>query len=830
MAPVADAAKEERAGRADAAKAGHDAARGAGTPFDGLRVLDLSTEIAGPYCTKLLCDAGAEIIKVEDPNHPDPLRRWCASGTPIPDGEDGALFRFLNASKSSLALDPTHADDRRVLGRLAAGVDLIVESGGPGGLEHWGLDWPALHVEHPRLCALSISPWGLEGPCAERPATDFTLQAALGSIDYRGLPGRKPVFAGGRVGEWAAGSFAAVGALSALIGSRSGGAGQHVDVSMFETMALCLTVYHDLNSQWFEGRLPRAIEIPSNEPTRDGWVGLCTITGQQWTDFCSLLGRQDIAENELYLDGRARMEHFDTMREMIHGWTRQHTTDEIIQLAGLMRIPAAPLGNGQTLPEMDQMQARGVFQEQPSGALHPVPPYRLSASPLRPLGDASALDADRESVLSALDTARRGIWGAGDSADARPGESTALPLDGLRVIDLTCFWAGPVATSYLASMGADVVKVESIQRPDGMRFAGSVRNSELWEWSPVFHGANTGKRAVTLRLDDEEGNALLRRLIADADVVIENFSARVLENFGLGWEAIHDLNPRAILVRMPAFGLDGPWRDRAGFAMTVEQVSGLAWITGYPDLPLVLRGFCDPVGGMHAVFALMAALEHRSQTGEGQLVEVALAEVAINVAAEQVIEYSKNRVLLTRDENRGPVSAPQGVYATGDGAELVAIAAPDDARWKKLCETIGATDLAHRDDLADAAGRRRHHDELDARIEAWTSKHAVSAIVSTLVQAGVPAEHLVNAHHLHPHAQLDARGFFQTLRHPRTGDTRYPGWPMQFSGWPSALHQRPPPMLGEHNEEVLGHELGLDEAERAALIERQVIGKRPSFM
>ncbi len=814
-----------------------DSHEGAPWPLDGVRVLDLSTGIAGPYCTKLLVDAGARVIKLEHPARPDPLRCWSASGTPIPDGEDGGLFRFLNGSKAGVEIDPQSGPDRALLEGLIESVDIVVESGGPGALGAWGIEWPALHAAQPGLTLVSISPWGLEGPFATRPATDLTLQAAVGSIDYRGLPGRKPVFAGGRLGEWATGAFAAVGALSAALSARQSGAGQHVDVSMFETMVLSLTVYHDVNSQWVEGPLPRAIEIPSIEPTKDGWVGLCTITGQQWTDFCSLLGRQDIGEDERFLDGRARMEHFDFMRDVIHGWTREHTTDEVIELAGLMRIPAAPVGNGATLPEMDQMQARGVFERRPHGALHPIPPYRLSAAPLRPLGEAPARNAARAEVEAELRDARPGFGHASEPAGRPepaerdgPGAAPALPLEGLRVVDLTCFWAGPMATSYLASMGADVVKVESIQRPDGMRFAGAARKPDLWEWSPVFHGANTGKRGITLRLDDDEGVALVRRLIAGADVVIENFSARVLENFGLGWEDVHALNPRAILVRMPAFGLDGPWRDRAGFAMTVEQVSGLAWITGYPDLPLVPRGFCDPVGGMHAVFALYAALEHRRRTGEGQLVEVPLVEVAMNLAAEQVIEHSQNGVLLSRDENRSPFAAPQGVYASADEEALVAVAIPDDDAWRSLCTLIGADDLAARDDLVTADGRRRHHDELDARIEAWTTQHDADTIVTRMQEAGLPAEHLVNAHALHPHAQLEHRRFFQAMRHPRTGETRYPGWPMRFSGWPRALHRRTPPTLGEHNDEVLADDLGLDATARGKLRERQVIGERPSFM
>jgi crotonobetainyl-CoA:carnitine CoA-transferase CaiB-like acyl-CoA transferase len=406
----------------------------------------------------------------------------------------------------------------------------------------------------------------------------------------------------------------------------------------------------------------------------------------------------------------------------------------------------------------------------------------------------------------------------------------ALPLAGLRVIELTTFWAGPVAACLLADMGADVVKVESIQRPDGIRFAGAAAHEPLWEWSSVFHGVNTGKREVTLRLDSEEGRVLLERLIREADVVIENFSARVLENFGLGWEVVSAWNPRAIMVRMPAYGLDGPWRDRAGFAMTVEQASGLAWVTGTEDLPLVMRGPCDPLGGLCAVFALLLAVEHRRRTGEGQLVEVPLVEGALNVAAEQVIEYSATGQLLQRAGNRGPAAAPQGVYCCADAGEFVALAVATDAHWDALCALLGDPAWARDPDLATAAGRRAAHDRIDAGIEEWLASLGRDAAVERLVAAGIPAHAAVNAHYVMPNPQLEHRQFFQVMEHPVTGVTRYPGLPMAFSALERHLHRRPPPTLGQHNDEILGGELGLSAAELRALRERKIIGERRGFL
>ena len=791
-----------------------------GAPLAGMRVVDCSTEIAGPYCTKLLVDAGADVVKVEPPDG-DPLRRWSASGAPIEPGGSGSLFQYLNASKRSVVLDLEGTGDREVLLDLAARADLMVESFPVAKARALDLTQERLAARRASLSLVSITPWGRTGPYAERPSTEFTLQAATGSTGYRGLPERGPVCAGGRIGEWIAGSYAAVGALAAWLSARRSGRGRHVDLAIFEAMLLSLTIYHDLDGQWHEGPLPQAIEIPSIEPARDGWVGFCTITGQQWVDFCSLIGQPEVGRDERFLDAKMRMQHLPFMQEIIHGWTRERTVDEIVEVASLMRIPVAPVGNGATLPEMDHLVARGVFVRNPAGFLQPRVPYRLEKLPAPGPGPAPALDEHADAVRAELRGTR--------PAAPDPEDDGVLPLDGLRVIDLSAFWAGPVAASTLAILGADVVKIESIQRPDGMRFAGAVANERMWEWSPVFAGANPGKRDVTLRLDSEEGAALLRRLVETADVVMENYSPRVVEHFGLGWETVRELNPRAIMLRMPAFGLDGPWRERTGFAMTIEQASGLAWMTGYPDLPLVVRGACDPVGGMHAVFALLLALEHRRRTGEGQLVEVPLLEAALNIAAEQVIEHSANGRLLTRDGNRGPAAAPQGVYRCGDGS-YVAIAVADDDQWRALRGLLDEPEWARDPALDSAAGRRAAHDDIDGHLGTWLSDQDPSRAVERLLTAGVPAERVVNAHYVMPHPQLEHRGFFKTLEHPETGSTRYPSWPMGPEALCTEPLRSPPPTLGQHNEEILAGELGLSAEELDALREEKIIGTRPSFM
>lgn len=790
-------------------------------PFDGLRILELASDIAGPYAGKLFVDAGAEVVKVEPPEG-DAMRRWSAGRDALPEGEASPLFQYLNAGKQSIVLDPRDARDRARFKAFATRADVVIEDWGPGGLESRALlpdDWMEAH---PALSIVRISPWGQTGPWARRAANEFTLQAASGSVEDRGLPDRFPVAAGGRLGDWISGSFAAVAALAAFRSARQTGQGHIADLSSFEAIIQCLTVFGDLDRQFHGGKSARSVEIPSIEPTADGHVGVCTLTGQQWTDFCSMIGEPELGRDPRFLEGRERMREIDFVQAKVRAWTRQHTTAEIVELCELLRIPVTPIGNGRELPTFDHVVEREIFQRAPGGFLQPRAPWRLESATAAPVGATPSLDEHREPLLRAIEKAP-------PARDAFLGGSD-LPFASLRVVDLTAFWAGPYTTSILSDLGADVIKIESVQRPDGMRFAGAVRNDVLWEWSHVFHGANPGKRDVTLRLDHAEGVKLLRRLIADADIVIENFSVRVMPAFGLDDETVKGLNPRLIYVRMPAFGLDGPWRDRAGFAMTVEQLSGLAWVTGYDDMPLVVRGACDPLGSAHAVFAIGLALEERNRTGRGQLVEVPLVEPALAVAAEQVIEYSAHGVLLGRAGNAMPHAAPQGIFETARADERVALSVTNDAQWRGLCQAIGADDWRVSPELATHAGRRASHDALVARLSEWIRARHRDEVVEALLAQDVPASASIDNHALHPHPQLEARGFFQTLKHPFTGETRYPAFPVRFSGLERDLHRTAPPTLGQHNREVLQGELALGDDEIAALEEEQVIGTRPSFM
>ena len=800
--------------------------------LDGIRVLDFSDQIAGPYCSKLLCDAGAHVIKVESASG-DSLRRWTASGE-VPGPEGSALFRFLNAGKESVV----GALSDEAIQALVARADLVIQAHGLETDRGQTFEPASLREAHPSIVVLSITPYGRTGPWADRRATEFTLQAESGSIALRGLMGSQPFQAGGRLGEWAAGTYAAVATLPALFRARETGEGEEIDLSILETANLIFTNFSETMNRLMNGGvddppnalLGQSVETPSIEPVADGYVGFCTNSRQQFSDFLIMIDRADLKEDEQLAQFGGRLMRFGEWNEIIHEWLTQKTTAEIIELASLLRIPVAPVCNGETVVAHEHLSERGVFQpDADEKFLRPRRPYRIDDSDPEPPGPAPELG---EHTHSALFESSTPVSEGGEQSARR----SALPLEGLRVLDLTAWWAGPSASHILATFGAEVIHVEATGRPDGMRMVGGMLAAQYpdwWEASAHFLHANTNKLGLTLDLNKPEGRDLLDQLITQCDAVMENFTPRVLDNFGLGWEEIQARNPDVLMMRMPAFGLSGPWRDHTGFAQTMEQLSGLAWLTGHSDdQPRIPRGPCDPIAGMHAAFAFLVALgDPKNRAPKACHVESTMVESALNVAAEQVVEWTAYGHLMRRDGNRSPLAAPQGLYpcAGGEpGAEIwLALSIASDAQWLALRGVLGEPTELMAPALKSLAGRRAQHDEIDAAIAAFTRGQDRAPLIGKLRDAGILASEVANpCRLLESNPQLQARGYFERPDHPTVGRMPLPSLPFRYKGVDAWL-RTPAPTLGQHNERVLCGLLGLSADDLERLEADGVIGARP---
>ncbi len=742
--------------------------------YDGLVVVDVSRGIAGGYCSKLLADLGADVIKLEPPDG-DPLRRYSATDSVGRDGDpDGVLFRYLHTSQRSVIVE----DQPRMRAWVEA-ADVVIESFAPGLAEELGIVGVA-------PVTVSISSFGRGGPDSTLSLPEEVLQARSGSLSNHGHMHRPPLTVGGQLGQYVAGAYAALGALTAWWRASRTGEREQVDVSMLEAMQYTFVTVPTLMARFPGGRggTFRWVMLPGNEPTGDDrYVGITTVTKQQWLSLLHVIGRDDLAGDEELATMLGRFRRAQEVNEMIRGWTMQHTADEVVELCAEGRVPAAVVGNGQLLPSFAQLAERQAFVQQPGGGfLRPRAPFRFSA-----VGDRVMTPSPRlgENTDDAAPQPRL--------VGSNPGAVGSRPFAGMTVLDFTAFWSGPAATAWFSAMGADVIKVESVQRPDGIRFSAAVRpkdDPQYYEKSGLFAATNLGKRGITLDLSQPEGVALTKRLIEHSDVVCENFTPRVMDSFGLDYDAMRALRSDVIVLRLPAFGLAGPWRDRPGFAQTMEQITGMAWRTGYEDgPPIIPGGFVDPAVGVHAAAALVAAIEYRDRTGEGQLVEMPMIEVAAAMTAEQVAEYSAYGKLLGR---RGE----GGVYrCEGEGEQWVAV-------------DLGS-DVLPPDERA-----------------GWCAERPPEQAAKELLDAGIPAAPMVPAFTALDDPQLRARGFFEPVEHPLVGEQEYPGWPMRFSAGPDRYWRAPAPLLGQHTEEVL-RELGVDGGELARLREQHVIGDAP---
>jgi crotonobetainyl-CoA:carnitine CoA-transferase CaiB-like acyl-CoA transferase len=777
----------------------------------GLRVVDFTSGIPGGYCTKLLTDAGADVIKVEPPEG-DPFRRW-TSGHADPGDEDGALFRFLAHGKRSVVGRP---DDDHVQA-LVAGADAVVEC--------WSSDEAArldLPGRHPGLVVLSITPFGRGGPLTDRPTTEFIVQAESGGLLCRGGPDQVPIQAGGRISEWVAATFAAVALTAATRYAQRTGHGEHIDFSVAETMTIAAAGYSDFIYRMLGSQpittVQRTFETPSVEPTLDGYVGFCTNSRQQFDDFLLMIDHAELLGDEELARAPGRQKRWKEWNDIVHEWTTRHTTTEIVDLASALRIPVAPVHSGRDVLQCDHFRARGIFVPDPTGSFEmPRRPWRLDDTDPPPPAPAPAVGEHTGRIENR--TPPRPVTPVGDRT---------LPLEGLRVLDLTAWWAGPISAGMVAALGAEVIHVESVGRPDGMRMTGGLFGTDgpWWERSSHFLCSNTNKLGLTLDLTAPRGLELLKELIAQSDVIIENFTPRVMANFGLEWDAIRAINPRCVLVRMPAFGLSGPWRDNTGFAQTMEQVTGLAWVTGHTwDQPRIQRGPSDPNAGMHAAFAMLVGLAELDATGEGHLLEVTMVEGALCAAAELSLEYSAYGVELQRDGNRSPNAAPQGLYAATGWEQWLAVSVETDEQWHGLCRALERPDWAGDPTLATRAGRRAAHDALDEAIAAWAAERDAAEAAELLVGHGVPAARAADPRLIDRHPHWQARGFHEEVDHAVVGRLAVATPPFRFASVERWL-RRAAPTLGQHNRDILQGLLGVSDEEFALLEAQRIVGDR----
>ena len=795
----------------------------------GLRVLEIGTGPALAYAGKLFADFGAEVIKVESAAG-DAWRRM----PPLVDPSDGsgaesALFAWLNTNKRSVVASRP-ADDAW-LAQLARTCDVVLDARAlDEGVAVLGRPVWQAPIETPGHVPIEIAlTWfGESGPYSEFSGSEAVCRALAGAVHGSGPVEGPPHMPHDVQTGIAVGLSVFSAAVAALTGSKSGSRRYVLSLHecIFGVVEMEAGMVQDkrhplrrLGVNRFCGTHPGGIY-----ETADGWIGIFTHTLPQWKALCDAIGRPELGSDPRFASGPERMLVADEIDAFLKPALLTRTADEWFALLGDRKHPAVVVPSMATLLTQVVHRERGAFVPvEMDGATFegPVAPLRLDDAGPLPGGKAPRKGADsgfyRQAGLDHLPRRR-----------LLPAPAGRLPLEGIRVIDLTMGWAGPLATRTLADFGAEVIKVESTGYPDwwrGANFTEEFYRDRLYEKNSNFNMMNRNKLGITLDLTQPEGKALLLDLVAHADAVIENYSAEVLPKLGLTYETLRARNERLVMVSMPAFGLGNAWSNTRAYGGTLEQASGLPCYTGHPDGPPAMTSYAygDPIGGLNAGAAMLVALFAQQATGQGRHLNLSQVEAMLAMTAPYMIEQSVSGAVSPRQGNRHPTAAPHGCYrCAGDDSWVVL--GVGDAQWPALCRAIGRADLAADTALAEAAGRRAQHDRIDAAISEWCATRGADDAMQQLQHAGIAAGAVKPMWQVLQDRHLLARGFWRDVERPYVG--RYSAstsW-FRMPGGPASI-RHVSPTLGQHTDQVLASVLGMGAEQRAALERRGITGQ-----
>ncbi len=794
--------------------------------LQGVRCVEMGEGVALAYAGHLLAGLGADVWKLEG-HDGDPMRHEGPFLSGRPDQDASARFLFYHAGKRSVQVAPGD----QLIGQLTAGSHIVLADGTAA------RTLGARRLARRGAVVVVVTPFGLTGPYQSLPATDLTYQALAGLMYITGEPARPPLKVGLPIPELAAGQLAVLAALAGLWQQQAGEGGMFVDLSVLEA-ALTTMEHAPMNwsyrrSIWRRRGNLGAIAGWGLYPCRDGHVGVISGLGKAYDEFRRMVGPP--LDDDRFASMAARTRLADEMHAAIVSWLAKRGRRSVVREAQRRGLPFGHLHTVPDLLRSPQFRARRFFRQVPhprfGPLLYPAGPFRSPVAKWR-LERAPLLDEHRETAAS-LEPLFCQRAAAGKRA--RKG---GLPLEGVRVLEMAVVWAGPLCGRMLADLGAEVIKLETARRPDLMRgpakplhpaegcYPGGRPGDDPWNRHAYFNDRNRNKWGVCVDLDTERGRALALRLVAESDVVIENFTPGALARFGLDYASARTVRPNVVYLSMPAAGLTGPERNFFGYGATNDLMSGLVSVTGYEDgLPQnVGINASDPMAALHGAVAVVAALHQRERTGQGQWLDLSQRESMAHLMGPLVLGYNATGEMPIPTGNRHEMLAPHGVYPCRGDDSWIAIAVDGDDSWAALCKLAGR----HLRSMAGWSLRERHErrGEVDSRVASWTKERQREDLWRELRRVGVAAGPVYEAYAFMSDRHLRKRSFWAAVSHPSAGRRLYPAAPWRI--WGVRAGQKPAPTLGQHNREVFRRVLGLGTAEIHELEAAGVLAKRPT--
>ena len=744
-------------------------------------VLDLADE-RGILCGFMLAELGANVVCVEPPG--GSRARTCG---PFAEGladDERSLFWWAYArGKRSVVLDLETLEGQARLRALATKVDVLIESRTPGEMARLGLDYASLSAANPGLVYVSVSPFGQEGPKARWAATDLTVLAAGGPLWLQGDDDRAPVRISVPQAFAHAGADAAAAALVALHERNRSGRGQHVDVSAQQSVTLATqsdvvasALGESMGSRYAGGMRVGPMVVRLVYPAKDGHVSITFVFGSAIgpattrlmravcdDGFCdaALRDKDWIAFTELYLSGQETLETFERAKQCVADWTASKTKAELLQIAQERDLVIAPVSTARDVVDSPQLASRSYFQPleraDGGGQTKQLGPFaRFSETPMAKPARAPRKGEHTDEVLAEL-AARPPV-----SFPTPERAGSDLPLAGVRILDFMWAIAGPMATRILSDYGATVIRVESATRPDACRTMRPFVGAAGPETSALFHSCNAGKQMLTLDLSRPEAREVVLDLVRWADVVCESFTPGTMKKLGFDYETLREVKPEIIMLSTCLMGQTGPLATFAGYGNLSAAMMGFFEYTGWPDrAPAGAFGaYTDYIAPKFNAAAMLAALEHRRQTGVGQHIDLSQGEAALHFLAPAILDTLVNGRVTTRSGNGDDRFAPHGCYPCAGEDAWIALAIEDDECFAALCEEMGRPDLVRDERYACAADRLANAAVLDGIVTEFTSSREAPALEARLQELGIAAHRVQDSAGCCSDPQLAARGHF----------------------------------------------------------------------
>ncbi|MCY3892526.1 MAG: CoA transferase [Acidimicrobiaceae bacterium] len=801
----------------------------------GCRVLDLSDH-RGQMAGALLADLGADVILVEPPGGSAARAVGPFVAGREGDPEASLWFWSYNRGKRSVALDLDDPGDQQRLRDLAATADVLIESDAPGAMAARGLGPQDLSEVNPGLVYTSVTAFGQSGPKADWAATDLIVSAASMLSNVVGDEDRPPLRIPLDQCFLHASAEAAVASLIALRERKRSGLGQHVDVSAQQAVTQATqsaTLCHLYNSpellRMSGGARLGPFRVRLRSPAADGYVSATILFGESIGPFGARLfewmhSEGGCADSDLEIDwinfvegvitGRIPPTEYERIQQVAADFTATRTKADLLEVALDKRLLIVPITTVADVVESPQYAERGFWRDIPTGGLdsvrYPGPCARFSSTPLAVSTPPPSVGQHTDEVLADVGAPASVATSEGLVAAAAAGHrDPALPLADVKILDFMWVMAGPGSTRELADWGATVVRVESTHKVEAARTIQPFLNDEAGaENGGLYQNMNASKLGITIDISKPESRDLILDLVRWADVVTESFSPHALADLNLAYENLRAVKPDIIMASSCLFGQSGPLSSLAGFGTMGASMSGFYEMTGWPDRDPagVFGAYTDYVSPKFLSAALLAALDHRDRTGEGQYIDLSQAESSMTFLAPAVLDYDVNAHLPDKMGNDHPAMSPHGVFASAGDDRWIAVACENDDQWAGLCGVIGADDMAG----LGVEERRERAAEIADRITAWTSERDNVEAHVELQAAGVPAHAVANSEVMTNDPQLAHRNHFRNVPHGSNGTMWVEGARFAMSRSSDGI-DRAGPTYGEHTFVVLEQLLGYDQ-------------------